>query len=286
MKKVSVIIPVYNNERFIFDTIRSALYQSYKNIEIVIVDDASNDNTKDIIMENFKEKLKQKKIFYIRNEKNLERCESRNKGVKHSSGEYIFFLDHDDMYKNDYIESVIPFFNEYDLIYSIPRTFIDEENRVIRVSNMKYGKIEEEIFSGNIGYSIGIAVKKDCFIGFKNEFLYREDWEFFIRNYISGMKIKVLDNYKILIREHSKRTSNNLKYCYSTLNVLKYYFNGIDNKYKPFILYHTGEVSLRFGKFFKGWKMILSAIMADKKPLLKRRSLENLIKWGMKISIR
>lgn len=281
-----MVIPVYNSEKYILDTINSVLSQSYKNIEIVIVDDASNDDTKNIILRKFEDEIRLKKIIYIRNEKNLERCESRNIGVMNSTGDYIFFLDHDDMFREDYIESVLPYFNNYDLIYSIPRTFIDENNRIIRISNMKYDEIGEEIFSGNIGCSVGIAIRKECFTGFKDEFLYREDWEFFIRIYLSGKKIKVLDNDKILIREHNRRTGNNPGYCFATFNVLRHYFDSIEKKYKPFILYHTGESFLRFGKFFKGWSLILCAIMVNKKTVMKKRKLGNLVKWGIKISFR
>ncbi len=283
MKKASVVIPVYNSEKFIYHTLSSALSQSYKNLEIVIVDDTSKDNTEKIIKENFSNELNSKKIIYIKNKENLERCESRNIGVKYSGGDYIFFLDHDDMYKEDYIKSVIPYFNEYDLIYSIPRSFIDEDNKIIRVSKMKYKEIGEEIFSGNIGYSIGIAIRKECFTGFNKDFLYREDWEFIIRNYMEGKKIKILDNDKIFIREHNKRTGNDFRYCVATLNILESYFEKIENKYRPFMLFHAGETCLRFGRFLEGWKMVILASMINSETLLKKRQLGNLLKWGLRL---
>ena len=96
---VTAIIPVYNGEDFIKQAIETVLFQTYKNVEIVIVNDHSTDRTEEVIFENFSELLG-KKIIYHKNERNMERAYSRNKGVELSTGEFIFFLDADDEWEN------------------------------------------------------------------------------------------------------------------------------------------------------------------------------------------
>ena len=94
---VSIIIPVYNGEDYINDSIKSALEQTYKNIEIIVIDDGSTDKTKKIC-ESFKNKIK-----YIFKE-NGGVSTALNLGIKESKGEYISWLSHDDLYKPSKIE--------------------------------------------------------------------------------------------------------------------------------------------------------------------------------------
>lgn len=88
---VSIIIPTYNAEKYIKDTINSALSQTYKNIEVIIVDDGSTDGTLKLINSFQSEKVK---IF---TQKNKGASVARNNGIKHSNGKYIQFLDADDL---------------------------------------------------------------------------------------------------------------------------------------------------------------------------------------------
>jgi len=95
MKKVSVIIPTYNRENFICDAIDSVLAQEYKNLEIIIVDDGSNDNTEKVVKNKYGEK-----IIYLK-QRNMGPSRARNEGLKVSKGEYIAFLDSDDLWLNN-----------------------------------------------------------------------------------------------------------------------------------------------------------------------------------------
>lgn len=99
---VSVIIPLYNGEKFIRKTIQSVLNQTYKDVEIVVADDCSTDNSKEVIFNEFGD-LIGKKIIYVRNQKNMERSYTRNRGFEVSKGEYVFFLDQDDEWEEDYV---------------------------------------------------------------------------------------------------------------------------------------------------------------------------------------
>ena len=92
--KISIVIPTYNVEKYIAECLDSVLKQTYKNIEIICVDDFSTDNTFSILQE-YKDKYPS--ITLIRNEKNIGATFSRNRGLLLAKGEYVQFLDADDL---------------------------------------------------------------------------------------------------------------------------------------------------------------------------------------------
>ena len=282
MGKVSVVIPVYNGEKFIKQAVESVLNQSYKNTQIVIVNDCSTDKTEEVVFKNFKD-LINKKIVYHKNEKNMERVYSRNKGVKLSDGEFIFFLDHDDLWKKNYVETVVPYLEDNDIVYSFPRTFIDEEGKIIRKSKKSIQSLEKIIFSGLIGYPSASAFKKSSFPFYKQEYLMREDWEIFLRSYTSGLKIKVLDDDLILMREHQDRTSRNIGFYKATVKVYSDYKDIIPEEYRADFMFHVGEVSLRYGDILGGWKLIIRSILTNPEIIKDKRKIFSILKRGFRI---
>ncbi|WP_297493334.1 glycosyltransferase family 2 protein [Persephonella sp.] len=282
MEKVSVVIPVYNGERFIKQAIESVLNQKYKNIQIVIINDCSKDKTEDVIFRNFKD-LINKKIIYHKNEKNMERVYSRNKGVELSDGEFIFFLDHDDLWTESYVETVIPYLKEYDIVYSFPRTFIDEQGNIIRKSKKSIQSVEKIIFSGLIGYPSASAFRKSSFPFYKQEYLMREDWEIFLRSYISGLKIKVLDGDLILMREHQDRTSRDIGFYKATIKVYSDYKDAVPEKYRADFMFHVGEVCLRYGDIIRGWDLVLRSIFYSPEIIKDKRKVISILKRGFRI---
>jgi len=278
-----VIIPVYNGKNYIKQSINSALNQTFKDVEVIVIDDFSNDGTYEYVLNEFGN-VGKVKIF--RNEKNMERSYSRNFGFNVSSGEYIFFLDYDDEWKANYIEETIENFNNFDIVYSIPRTFIDKNGNVLRVSKRKYSKdINELVFSAQIAYPSATAFKREKFIYFNENYNQREDWELFIRAVLSGLKIKVIDNNKVMIREHDKRTSGGLSFLNNTLKVYFDYKNKIPKNYLPFFLFHVSETLLRYGKLKDGWLLLLKAIKLNPRILLNSRRIGSILKRGFRVRI-
>ncbi len=92
---VSIVIPSYNGARYLKFAIESVLAQSYKNWEIIVVDDASTDDTRSIVSEYL---ARYQQIHYICNEQNLGISKSRNYGISHSRGTYVAMLDSDDVW--------------------------------------------------------------------------------------------------------------------------------------------------------------------------------------------
>ena len=93
MPKVSVIVPVYNSEQELRDCLDSLVEQTEKDIEIIVIDDGSTDNSPDIEAE-YQKKYPNVKVY--RNERNLGQSETRNRGIELAEGDYIAFLDSDD----------------------------------------------------------------------------------------------------------------------------------------------------------------------------------------------
>jgi teichuronic acid biosynthesis glycosyltransferase TuaG len=101
---VSVIIPVYNAEKYLAETLDSAIGQTYQDIEIVIVDDCSTDASSEIISNYM---LNNKNVIYIRHETNRGAAVARNTGIHSARGQFIAFLDSDDVWVKTKIERQI-----------------------------------------------------------------------------------------------------------------------------------------------------------------------------------
>lgn len=108
---VSIIMPVYNCEKYIEDAINSVIAQTYKFWELIVIDDGSKDNTVRIIEELCN---KDYRIKFYRNERNLGVSETRNKGIALANSEWIAFLDSDDMWEDSKLEKQIKLSNKLD----------------------------------------------------------------------------------------------------------------------------------------------------------------------------
>ena len=119
---VSIIIPLYNSEKFIKDTINSVLFQTYTNWEVIIVDDCSTDNSVEIILKIIDNNSN---IRLIKLENNVGSAQSRNTALELANGRFITFLDSDDIWHSDKLEKQVAFmlkrkvpisFTSYELI--------------------------------------------------------------------------------------------------------------------------------------------------------------------------
>jgi glycosyltransferase involved in cell wall biosynthesis len=97
----SVIVPTYNRAHSIGKAIESILNQTFQDFEIIVIDDCSSDSTSEVMS-----LISNVKVNYFRNEKNLERCVSRNRGIQKSIGKYICFLDSDDYHLPNHLEII------------------------------------------------------------------------------------------------------------------------------------------------------------------------------------
>ena len=124
---VSIIMPSYNTAKFIAETIESVLLQSYANWELIIVDDCSSDNTDEIVC-----RYTDRRISYVKNDTNSGAAVSRNRGLRLAKGEWIAFLDSDDIWHRDKLKSQLEFMSKHDYTFSYTKYHeIDEQSNTI-----------------------------------------------------------------------------------------------------------------------------------------------------------
>ena len=133
-KKISVIIPVYNKEKYVTKTIESVLNQTYKNLEIILINDASTDHSKEIC-----EIFNDDRIIMINNPKNLGAGATRNVGLSKVTGDFISFVDADDYICEDYYESL------YKMIEDYNADIAECDFRRVKDYNFDFSKPEKEI---------------------------------------------------------------------------------------------------------------------------------------------
>lgn len=124
---VSIIMPSYNTAKYIAETIQSVLAQSYKNWELLIVDDCSTDETDDVV----RPYLTDERIRYLKNEKNSGAAVSRNRALREAKGKWIAFLDSDDLWLPEKLGKQINFMekNGYHFSYTNYAEIDTEDNR-------------------------------------------------------------------------------------------------------------------------------------------------------------
>lgn len=149
-KLVSIIMPAYNSEKYIEESVQSVINQSYQNWELLIIDDYSTDETFSIA-QSLANQDKRIKLYQLR--KNSGAAIARNKGIKKANGSYLAFLDSDDLWKKNKLENQIRFMEDNEYTFSCTAyEFIDAENR-------KTGKVvtplTESDYNGVLKYSPG-----------------------------------------------------------------------------------------------------------------------------------
>ncbi len=173
--KVSIVLTVYNRENLLKRCINSVLKQSYKNLELIVIDDGSEDNSLEILL-NYSKQDKRIKVFHQNNSK---LAKSRNKGISNSTGKYITFLDNDDEYLESHIFQRVRYMEknpEVDLVQGgvkiIGNQFVRDKNDPSKYIHLSECAIGATFFG-----------KRNLFQqlnGFKN-IVYSEDSDFLAR---------------------------------------------------------------------------------------------------------
>lgn len=142
---VSVIMPSYNTAEYITESIQSVLNQTYTNWELIIVDDCSTDNTDEVVS-----KISDERIRYFKNEKNSGAAVSRNKALREARGQWIAFLDSDDLWMPEKLEKQINFMEKNS--YSFSYTNYEEINVDGKKTNVKVTGPKKISKSGMFNY--------------------------------------------------------------------------------------------------------------------------------------
>lgn len=179
---ISIITPTYNRGHLISKAIESVLNQTFENWEYIVVDDASNDNTKEIV-----ESFEDDRIKFIACKENGGNAVARNVGVNASQGDYIAFLDSDDEYLPGYLEKALNKLSENDdadFLWSGTRTVaIDGSySDSIWIPKTK-NQPNQFLYELHVGIGRGFLIKRKCFTGlsFDERLRTAVDTDFLIR---------------------------------------------------------------------------------------------------------
>jgi CDP-glycerol glycerophosphotransferase len=136
LKKISIVIPIFNTDEYLSDCLNSILNQTYKNIEVILVNNASTDKSYEIISK-FNKEYEIFKLYNYSKKQNVGAA--RNYGIKKVTGDYIYFLDSDDFLEIDTLELLVENINDYPLIKGVQR-----KTRKTRDELIKY-QLEKEL---------------------------------------------------------------------------------------------------------------------------------------------
>lgn len=172
--KVSVLITIRNVEKYIANCLTSILDQTFQDFEIIVVDDVSNDNTRNII-----KKFSDKRIRYFRNKKWLGLSESRNECLKLSKGDYVFFTDGDCAVGKNWIEEGLKYLNATDCVGVEGKTYyVSKEYKPTRSDDVVENKKGGSFMTCNIAYKKTVL---ENIGGFDKRFNFHEDRDLGLR---------------------------------------------------------------------------------------------------------
>lgn len=181
--KVTVFIPVYNGERFLAEAIDSVLAQTYRDFELLIVDDGSTDGSVDIVR-----RYGDPRIRLERNERNRGGPYTRNRGLQLAKGEYLAVLDADDVCEPHRLEQCVAFLDCHPEMAAVGSagTYIDEEGRVLFVVQppTSWEAVRAQIFIRNCFLHSSVMFRRAPVLaigGYDERLPYAQDYDLFLR---------------------------------------------------------------------------------------------------------
>lgn len=218
---VSVIIPVFNGERFLREAVQSVLDQGHSPVEIIVVDDGSTDDTATVA------RRLPDTVSYL-HQTNQGPAAARNRGIEHAQGKLLAFADADDLWPANKLELQLPYLLQ-DAKIDIVLGLIQQ----LRLSETVNGETHAEefaepAFSVNLGSAI---IRKSVFerVGLFDETMrYSEDVDWFMRAREAGAEIKTIDAVTLLYRQHEQNMTRGKST--SELNVLKALKRSLDRR--------------------------------------------------------
>lgn len=264
-KLISIIIPTYNHGRFLDQALKSIINQTYKNWEVIIIDNHSTDNTTKIV-----ESFKDPKITYFKIHNNGIIAKSRNAGISAANGEWIAFLDSDDWWANNKLEKCSSFLGEkVDLVYHDLK-IIYEKQKLLGKKSIKSRQLSEPILidllvGGNIIANSSVIVRKDLIekiggISEKEELVAAEDYYTWLRIAQLTNKFKYISNtigfYLIHEKSNSKKDMS-----IPARFAIEEFLDKIDIKQKNKIEAHLNYTSGRYNYLLRNYTVAKKKLM-------------------------
>lgn len=229
--KVSIIIPVYNGEKYMKEAIESALNQDYSNVEVIVVNDGSTDDTERIASA-YGDKIK----YYYKENGGVS--SALNFGISKMSGEMFSWLSHDDVYEVNKVSSQIDFINKHNIDYtksliSSNISFIDSNSKTIKKPTKKYKefcsseRFLKELLNGNNIYGCCLLIHKSILdrIGFFDKnYVFIQDYLYWIKLAYNDIALYTLRQKLVKARRHVQQvTVTKKEYRNIEMEKSKYY---------------------------------------------------------------
>lgn len=226
LPKVSIIIPCYNQSEYVGEAIESALKQTYENLEIVCINDASTDNSSEVI-KSYAEKYKN--IVFLDEKTNRGVINARNTAIAASSGEYILPLDADDKIESQYVEKAarVLYNNPNVGIVYCKADFFGRKNRLWKLEEFDRKKI---IFENQI-FNSSLFRKKDFneIGGYKDYMKYGcEDWDLWLSFVEKGFEVYRINEVLFHYRKLKEKTRSDAAYSYTNIIISEIFNNHIN----------------------------------------------------------
>ncbi len=238
--KFSVVIPLYNKQQSIVNTILSVFKQSYQNFEIVIIDDGSTDSSVDAVKSISDERVR------LINQDNQGVSAARNRGIKEAKNEWIAFLDGDDLWETNHLEEIVKMMRIFpdEKVYATSFEFSDKRKMFKHERSSPIFKIDEyfkEAIKENIMWTSIVVVHKDCFSvvkGFNEKLKYGEDLDLWYR---LAQKFDIIKNTKVTAvyrvdAENRSDHKQDLYKCFEYYIDLKKTYNNSEKEYLIFLI--------------------------------------------------
>lgn len=211
--KVSVIMPVLNGERYLPEALESLAAQTYTNFELVAVDDGSTDRTRELL-DQYKDRIN---VRYVNHPTCLGISRSMNDGLRNSTGKYVTFLDHDDVYFPHHLATQVAYMESHPEVGLVHADFqtIDSDSRVMEESvavcrqrTRPCGWVFRELFMDSFIAAGTSLIRKECFdrLGEFDESLYWVDYHMWLR-IARHYKIDYVPDVLLKYRQHSSQST-------------------------------------------------------------------------------
>lgn len=201
----SIVIPTFNRENLITQTINSILNQTFTDFEIIVIDDGSKDKTEEVVKLINSDKIKYYKI------ENSGIGYARNKGINYAKGNYIGFLDSDDLYYNNHLQNAYNFIKSLNSDEIIHLNFnLGNREQTVYFKNQLPNKLPNDLFK-NCSFHVNSlfipnAIAKITQFNEDRKLMLSEDWEYFIR-LATKYPIHLLDIPSSYLVQHNERTT-------------------------------------------------------------------------------
>lgn len=263
--RISVVIPTYNRTDFLPKDMQSVLNQTYRDWEMIIVDDGSIDKTEEVV-----KGYKESRIRYITHKYNLGLSAARNTGIKNSRGKYIAFLDSDDEWFPEKISCQMNIFQKEDSKCGVVCTggYKIKGNQIMSKKSVPINldSFYEKFLFENITWTSNVLVKKECFkkAGLFDENLEScEDWDMWIR-IAKYYKFIFLETTLVKYVIHSDQLSENLLAKINARKKILFKYK-YELKNRKFVYSHhyykIGNLCCLSGKIREGRKYLFKGIL-------------------------